>query len=134
MNIRTKHRLLRTAWLVLSIFLIGITVYISIDSMGTISSLIIGFILGIILFISYELILLQELQGNKKENRTYIRNNLTQIYMGILSLFTATLSFILAIIYNIDGDIALFIFSGLTIILLIWSYPYAEKKIEEYIR
>ncbi len=131
MDIRTKHRWLRTAWLALTILLVGVMVYVLLPSQSLTFILLVSYIIAVVLFVVYEAVLLNELYLEEKKNAFLIHNAWIQLYIGALSLLTAAISFILAIILELKAEFALLVFIGLTLSLLFGSHSQVEKIIRK---
>lgn len=133
MIIRTKHKILRTAWLLLTLLLVGLMVFLMLPSQNLSIVLLSTYLVAVILFVVYETILLHELYGEKKKDIFLLRNSWSQLYIGLLSLFTATISFIVSVIFELKVETVLFLFIGLTLLCLFSSFNYVEKIIENYL-
>lgn len=133
MNIRTKHKLLRTSWLVLTLLLVGLMVFLMLPSENLSTILLSTYLVAVILFVVYEIVLLHELYIEKKKDVFLLRNSWIQLYIGLLSLFTATISFIVSVIFTLKVETSLFLFIGLTLLFLFASFNYVEKLIENYL-
>lgn len=131
LGIREKHRLLRTGWLILTLLLVGLMVYVLLPTQNLTFILLSSYIVAVILFVIYEAILLKELQMEKSKDRFLIHNSWIQLYIGSLSLFTAALSFAFSAIIGLSAEAALLIFIGLTMLALLSTYSYIEGLVKE---
>ena len=133
MKLRTKHKILRTSWLILTLLLVGLMVFLMLPTENLSSVLLSTYLVAVIMFVVYEIVLLHELYGEKKKDVFLLRNSWIQLYIGLLSLFTATISFIVSVIFTLKVETALFLFIGLTLLFLFISFNYVEKLIETYL-
>ncbi len=130
---RDKHRFLRTAWLFLTLVLVGLMVYALLPFQSLTLILLASYLVAVVLFVVYEAVLLKELYLEKKKDRFLIHNSWMQLYIGSLSLLTAALSFALAAIFDLKAELALMIFIGFTLLLLLASYSYMESFVKAHL-
>jgi hypothetical protein len=133
MKLRTKHKILRTSWLILTLLLVGLMVFLMLPTENLSNVLLSTYLVAVIMFVVYEIVLLHELYGEKKKDVFLLRNSWIQLYIGLLSLFTATISFIVSVIFTLKVETSLFLFIGLTLLFLFASFNYVEKLIETYL-
>lgn len=128
-NKKTKnnHRILRTTWMLLTLILIGLLVFVLYQKHTLFFVLLLSYLFAVVLFVLYEVVLLYELYKEKPLNKKKIHNGMIQIYLGGISLVTAVFSLILATIMSLTNEVALFVFIGLTLIATFFTFPIVEN-------
>ena len=129
-SLRNKHRFLRIAWMIVALAIIGVLVYFMYGTVELTMTLLTAFIVGVVLFIAYELVLLYELYQEKEKNNLLIRNSMFQIYFGKISLISAGFGFFMGFLFNLETTVVLFLFASVTLMLLVASFPYVREKVE----
>lgn len=129
-SLRTKHRVLRTIWALLTFILLGALIYFMYDLFELTMTLLTAFLVGVVLFIAYELVLLYELHQEKKKDNVLIRNSMFQIYFGKITLISCAFSFLVGFLFEVEITMILFLFASITLIILFSSFPYVRDMIE----
>jgi hypothetical protein len=128
MEHRTKHRVLRTVYLILVVILFTMIVTSLFNRFtdGYVA-LLIGFIIGLILFLIYESLVIKEM---KKHKNLYL-NSATQIYIGAIALTSAIVTLVLYFVFNTPIETGLAEMSILTMIFLIVTIKPFDRFLEK---
>lgn len=129
-SIRTKHRVLRSIWALLTIILVSGLLYFMYGTIELTLTLLTAFLVGVLLFIAYELVLYYELHQEEKKNNMLIRNSMFQIYFGKITVVSCAFSFLIGFLFEVDITMVLFLFASVTLIILFSSFPYVRNMIE----
>lgn len=128
---RDQHRVLRVVWTVCTVIISGLLLFFMYGSVELAVMLLTVFIVGIALFVGYEIVLWYELVHAKKKDNMLIRNSMFQIYFGKITLISAAFSFLTGFFFNLETTVVLFLFASLTLIILFSSFAYVRGVIEE---
>ncbi len=131
-DLRNKHRLLRVSWFLLTLFLVSLMVFVLYPVHSLYFILLLAYMVSAIMFVIYEVVLLHELYHEKPRNNHLIHNCLVQLYLGSLSLLTATITLVVSVVIGLSTEMALVIFIGLTLGGILLSYPQVEEFAVKY--
>ena len=128
-GLRDKHRVLRAVWAAISIAFIGYLVFTMYGNIDLTVTLLTAFLVGLMLFILYELVLLYELY-QEDADPFLIKNSFYQLYISKISLVSGGIALMTGFIFNLETDSVLLLLSVLALSLLIVTFPYARYEID----
>ena len=127
MEHRTKHRVMRTIYLIIVLILFILIVGSLLNRFTEYIALLIGFILGLCLFLIYEFLVIADM---KKHKELYL-NSATQIYIGVIALISAVLTLLLYFLFKIPIETGLSTLSILAMIFLILTIKPFDQFLEK---
>lgn len=127
-GLRDKHRVLRAVWAIISIGFIGYLVFTMYGNIDLTVTLLTAFLVGLMLFILYELVLLYELY-QEDADPFLIKNSFYQLYISKISLVSGGIALMTGFIFNLETDSVLLLLSVLALSLLLVTFPYARYEI-----
>ena len=126
MDYRNKHRLARSTYLVIILAILALMTVKLFRFYDSYLVLLLVFILGLIFFVTYELRVLRHL---KKYSELYI-NSATQIYIGTVSLASATITLLLYLMFGVNIENGLFVMSIAAIAFLLATISHFDRFLE----
>ncbi len=127
MNHRNKHRVRRSIYFLIVLIVLALLVFKISRYFGMDVALLLGFIIGLGCFVVYEYLMLPHM---KKHKDLYI-NSSTQIYIGIVTIFSAVITLIQHVLFQIPLENELLLMSVITILFLLFTIKPFDQFLEK---
>lgn len=127
MEHRNKHRVARTLYFIAIFVALAIIMGKMFRYYDPHMVLLLGFTVGLALFVFYELGVLKSM---KKYKDMYV-NSATQIYMGTIAMLSAIITLLFYLFFNIEIESGLFIMSILAMIFLLVTIKPFDQFLEK---